>query len=102
MWTAPCRKSYFGSDSSNNYRLLCLDVDECSGSPCKNNATCMDLVNKFQCICIRGFTGKKCETGNVLLCNNILYMMYMKLGHTKRLCSANYVLEMFTTLFRFK
>ena len=39
------------------------DVDECGSSPCQNGATCVDLVNKYRCTCLRGFTGVNCETG---------------------------------------
>lgn len=35
-----------------------LEVDECLSSPCHNNGTCTDLVNKFSCECLEGFTGK--------------------------------------------
>ena len=43
--------------------LLFSDVNECSSSPCENNGTCSDLVDRFRCVCVRGFTGTKCETG---------------------------------------
>ncbi|XP_060554668.1 fibropellin-1-like [Ruditapes philippinarum] len=30
--------------------------------PCKNGATCVDLVNDFSCTCVPGYTGKLCQT----------------------------------------
>ena len=38
------------------------DVDYCSSSPCLNNATCLDLVDSFRCLCPAGLTGARCGT----------------------------------------
>ncbi|XP_013398205.1 probable G-protein coupled receptor 158, partial [Lingula anatina] len=38
------------------------DIDDCAEKPCKNDATCIDLVASYRCICLPGFTGKDCET----------------------------------------
>ena len=40
-----------------------LDINECSSSPCRNGATCLDLVNKYECQCVAGYTGTNCEQG---------------------------------------
>lgn len=29
--------------------------------PCKNNATCLNKVNNFECVCPLGYTGKDCS-----------------------------------------
>ena len=44
--------------------LLKTDIDDCSSHPCKNNGTCTDRVNRFNCNCEPGFNGTQCETGN--------------------------------------
>lgn len=37
------------------------DIDDCLLDPCKNNGTCTDLVNNYQCDCVAGFNGTNCE-----------------------------------------
>ena len=39
------------------------DIDDCASHPCKNNGTCTDQVNGFNCSCAPGFNGTQCETG---------------------------------------
>lgn len=38
-----------------------LDVDECLSHPCRNNGTCINLINDFECRCAPGYTGKDCS-----------------------------------------
>ena len=33
------------------------DIDECSSDPCENGATCIDLINMYECSCDDGYTG---------------------------------------------
>ena len=49
------------------YSFFKTDIDECASSPCTNGATCSNQVNSYSCICAAGYTGAKCETGNVVL-----------------------------------
>lgn len=35
-----------------------VDVDECASSPCLHNATCVDSVRGYNCVCVTGFTGQ--------------------------------------------
>ena len=44
-----------------------LDTDECASSPCKNDASCIDRVNKYNCSCAIGYEGINCETGRSYL-----------------------------------
>lgn len=34
-----------------------VNIDECISSPCLHNATCVDLVHGYGCVCKLGFTG---------------------------------------------
>lgn len=33
--------------------------DECGSNPCFNNATCLDDINGYTCVCLPGYSGKK-------------------------------------------
>ena len=43
--------------------LSSTDIDDCANQPCRNNGTCTDQVNGFNCSCAPGFYGAQCETG---------------------------------------
>ena len=45
------------------FHVFVVDVNECGSSACLNGATCLDLVNGFQCQCPVGYTGTFCQTG---------------------------------------
>ena len=51
-----CEPGYAGAHCHEN-------INDCRGSPCLNGATCVDLVNSFQCICREGWTGDLCDQG---------------------------------------
>ncbi|XP_041479272.1 sushi, von Willebrand factor type A, EGF and pentraxin domain-containing protein 1-like [Lytechinus variegatus] len=40
---------------------LCQDINECNSQPCQNNATCMDKLESYSCLCAPGFSGDNCE-----------------------------------------
>ena len=41
--------------------LYHLDIDECSSSPCASNATCNDLIGRYECNCPPGYVGQFCH-----------------------------------------
>lgn len=44
--------------------LLLLDIDECKeNNPCKNGATCINLIGGFECKCPSGYQGDTCDQG---------------------------------------
>ncbi|KAJ8314221.1 hypothetical protein KUTeg_008782 [Tegillarca granosa] len=40
---------------------LLVEIDECASSPCQNQATCVDQINGFTCICEKGWNGTLCQ-----------------------------------------
>lgn len=36
-------------------------VDNCTSSPCQNNATCTTFPGGYRCACLPGFYGDNCE-----------------------------------------
>ena len=44
-----------------------IGINECVSDPCHNDATCVDEMNQFTCLCIPGYTGVVCETGRLLI-----------------------------------
>eukprot|EP00937_MAST-01D_sp_MAST-1D-sp2_P004540 g4540.t1 len=51
----------FGGFKCGFGEAACNDANECAPSPCKNNATCTDLVHDFKCHCTPGWSGRTCE-----------------------------------------
>ena len=37
------------------------DVNECLENPCENGATCENTEGSFNCHCVDGWTGDKCD-----------------------------------------
>ena len=40
-----------------------LDIDDCADHSCQNGGTCIDGVNKYNCSCAAGYTGRNCSIG---------------------------------------
>lgn len=56
--------NYFGlsqhfSPELNGTGETCEEnLDECESNPCFNNATCLDDINGYTCMCLPGYSGK--------------------------------------------
>ena len=48
----------------------CVDIDECTNSPCDANAYCLNTQGKFNCNCKKGYegTGFQCKPYKVSVC----------------------------------
>ncbi|XP_062610427.1 neurogenic locus notch homolog protein 2-like [Saccostrea cucullata] len=40
----------------------CAFVNSCASNPYQNNGTCVDGLDRYDCVCTKSFTGKNCET----------------------------------------
>lgn len=38
-----------------------IDIDECLSNPCRNNGSCVDLVDGYKCLCPNDTNGDNCE-----------------------------------------
>ena len=67
---------------------LIVDVDECSGRPCQNGASCsMPKFDMYSCQCAAGYSGTNCETGNYVLQKMIALFVshiFIKLNYLNR------------------
>ena len=43
--------------------MYLLDIDDCGNISCLNGGTCIDGVNSFNCQCVKGYNGDRCENG---------------------------------------
>ena len=56
-YTCDCTAGYKGDNCT-------IDIDECANEPCVNGGSCQDLINRHQCLCLEGFSGKCCYYSN--------------------------------------
>ena len=56
--------------ASLTFPIHILDIDECASSPCQNNGLCVNLRNRYRCLCPMPYIGRRCEIGEE--CNNFL------------------------------
>ncbi|XP_061916724.1 delta-like protein C [Entelurus aequoreus] len=58
-YTCTCKPGFTGKDCE-------VQTNECDSNPCRNGASCRDLVDGYSCACPQGFRGKNCEIGAML------------------------------------
>lgn len=56
--------------NSVNVESGCLRQEQCFHNTCNRQGTCLDLWNKYKCVCDRKFHGTNCDKGNY---NIIIY-----------------------------
>ena len=45
------------------YFFLISDINECLNNPCLHEGTCENVVGGYTCMCVGGWEGPQCETG---------------------------------------
>ena len=55
--------------------LLVTGLNNCSGNPCDNGASCSDSATGVVCKCAKGFVGRFCEsTYTAVACSSKIYV----------------------------
>lgn len=49
-------------DSDVSY-ILISELNECISEPCLNGGSCHDLIGEYQCDCVEGYIGQRCQLG---------------------------------------
>ena len=50
--------------------FVCADINECVSTPCQNQASCVDMVDQYECVCAQGYVGEYCESGEYYRIHN--------------------------------
>ncbi|XP_015749636.1 PREDICTED: retinoschisin-like, partial [Acropora digitifera] len=59
--------------------LGCKDPERCQNSPCQNGGLCVNKPGRYQCKCISGYHGKRCESGELVsvIANKFLVTFFL-------------------------
>ena len=59
-----------------------IDIDECTSDPCRNGATCVDLVNEYRCECAAGWTSTICTISEYknIYCTSLIIAVFVETG----------------------
>jgi len=52
-------------------------INECLSEPCGNDATCIDGLNEYTCVCAAGYEGVNCEIGMYVFFIILSLLKYM-------------------------
>lgn len=76
-----------------------IDLGACSADPCLNGGTCVSLSDglDFQCNCVAGFTGRRCDFGKTSF-----LLFYCRLYLLKSLVSTGIIWLVWRTIDRFE
>ena len=71
-WFIKVRWTFFYISLSNllTTSFHSIDIDDCVSNACENDGSCVDGINGYTWNCKDGFTGEKCETGELI--NNVV------------------------------
>lgn len=90
-----CQTNYFVL--ANDFCSLCFayyylhdkyhfsDIDECLSKPCKNGGYCQNLLNRYTCDCLPGYTGPNCQTGQFSRLFDPTYRVFHNLCYAQQI-----------------
>ena len=68
-------------ERNNVKRYGFADIDECESEPCKNGASCHNMINSYRCSCADGFTGHICDNGMARIAKNSFDIVFIHIAH---------------------
>ncbi|XP_033114122.1 fibrillin-2-like [Anneissia japonica] len=64
------RQPYTCNDGYSGNGYMCLDINECSTSPCSDMATCTNFAGGYACQCDSGFEGDGVTCSDIVECDD--------------------------------